>query len=571
MPAWTDALSLDALPPGGVKVRTLHGTPVALFRLEEGGVHAIDNRCPHEGYPLSQGARSGCVLTCSWHNFKFDLRDGACLKGDEAVATWPVRIVDGVVQVDLTPPDPAVEIARRFSSLHEALWQRRPGQAARDAVRLLALGVSEHRLAAWVAAWDARHAEWGASHALPACEDARRQAARFPGPRFIKHLIQAMELASEGGVRRPAHALPDPVDPGADPVAAGAAFLAAVEAEDLDRALGLVRGALARGWGRAELEPWTWEAVAAHHLSFGHRLIYQSKVWDLLDGEGAEFAEDVLCGHVRGIVGGTREEVLPAWAGHRARLAAVDLAATAAGLGAPGFQGDPASVSAALVSGTKAEAFDAVQGAMAAGAPLAWVVDALVAAASVRLLAFDPDIDLRADVQDGWLSVTHCLTSAEALRRAVDRHPRPSVLRLVHFVAFMIHHHRVLDLDPAPALPAARPGSVADALDAIGGERTDDALALARGLLGSGDEPALLDALVDLALSDSLTVPIVSVHVLKTAWAAAEERRRTGNAAPVLGVVRWLASPGRQRWTGRRTDEALAFVLEGRVPRLLAP
>jgi nitrite reductase/ring-hydroxylating ferredoxin subunit len=571
MPTWTDALALDTLPPGSVKVRKLAGTPVALFRMEDGAVHAIDNRCPHEGYPLSQGVRSGCVLTCSWHNFKFDLTDGACLKGDEAVATWPVRVVDGVVQVDLTPPDPADEIARKFGSLHEALWHRRPGQAARDAVRLLALGVSEHRLAAWVAAWDARHAEWGSSHPLAGCEDARLQAGRFEGPRFVKHLIQSMELASEGGVRRPAHVLPEAVDPGDDAEAAGRAFFDAVETEDADRALGLIRGALARGWGRAELEPWTWEVVAAHHLSFGHRLIYQSKVWDLLEGDGAEFAEDLLCGHVRGILGGTREEVLPAWSAFRKRLAAVDLEATWQELGDPAFAGDLDVVAGALVEGSKEQAFDAVQAAMEAGAPIDGVVGALVTGASARLLAFDADIDLRADVQDGWLSVTHCLTSAEALRRAVARHPRPSVLRLVHFVAFMIHHHRVLDLEPAPALPAPAEGSIAEALDAIGAKRTDEALARAGGLLGTASEPAFLDALVDLALSDALTVPIVSVHVLKTAWAAGEERRRTGSIAPVLGVVRWLASPGRQRGTGRRTDEALAFVLEGRIPKLLAP
>jgi nitrite reductase/ring-hydroxylating ferredoxin subunit len=569
--SWTEALSLDALPPGTVKVRKLGGTPVALFRLEDGTVHAVDNRCPHEGYPLSQGVRSGCVLTCSWHNFKFDLTDGSCLKGDEAVASWPVRVLDGVVEVDLTPPDPTAEIARRFESLHQALWQRRGGQMARDAVRLLALGVSEHRLAAWVAAWDGRHAEWGASHALAGCEDARLQAGRFPGPRFVKHLIQPMELASEGGVRRPAHLLPDPIDPGSDPEAGGRAFFDAVEGEDADRAIGLLRGALARGFGRAELEPWTWEVVAAHHLGFGHGLIYQSKVWELVEGDGAVHAEDILCGHVRGIVGGTREEVLPAWAAFRERLAGVDLDATWAGIGDPAWAGDVDVVAAALVRGSKAEAFDTLQAAMESGAPLDGLVDALVTAAAARLLHFDAEIDLRADVQDGWLSVTHCFTSAEALRRAVARHRRPSVLRLLHFVAFMIHHHRVLDLDPAPEPPSPRPGTVAEALDAIAGERTDEALARARGLLGTPDEPALLDALVDLALSDTLTVPIVSVHVLKTAWAAAGERRLRGHAAPVLGVVRWLASPGRQRWTGRRTDEALAFVLEGRIPKLLAP
>lgn len=571
MPQWTDALPLADLPEGAVKVRKVGATPVALFRVEGGAVHAIDNRCPHEGYPLSQGARDGCVLTCSWHNYKFDLTDGSCLKGDEAVQRWPVRIQDGVVQVDLTPPDPAAQIAARFESLHEALWDDRRGQATRDAVRLLHLGVSEHRLAAWVAAWDARHAPWGSSHALAAAEDARLQAPRFPGPRFVEHLVQALELAAETSARRPAHALPAPVDPGPDPAAAEADFLAAVEAEDADQALALLRGGLARGWGREEIEPWTWEAVAAHHLSFGHRLIYQSKVWDLAAGDGAASAEDLLCGHVRGIVSGTREEVLPAWTAFRKRLAAVDLDATWARRGDPAFRGDPAAVSTALVGGTKAAAFDAVQGALEAGAPLHWVVDALVAAASVRLLRFDPAIDLRDDVQDGWLSVTHCLTSAEALRRAVDRHPRPSVLRLVHFVAFMIHHHRVLDQADPPDLPPAAPGDVEGALSAIAEKDAPAALARARGLLGTEAEEALLDGLVDLATADTVTAPIVSIHVLKTAWAAASERRRTGNAAPVLGVMRWLASPGRQRWTKRRVGEALAFVLEGRTPRLLAP
>ena len=46
-----------------------------------------------------------------------------------------------------------------------------------------------------------------------------------------------------------------------------------------------------------------------------------------------------------------------------------------------------------------------------------------------RLLHFDVAIDGRNDVQDGWLSVTHCLTSSEALRVAVARFEGPELLR----------------------------------------------------------------------------------------------------------------------------------------------
>ena len=46
-------------------------------------IYAIDNRCPHEGYPLSNGfTNDNCVLTCNWHNWKFDLCDnGKCVFG----------------------------------------------------------------------------------------------------------------------------------------------------------------------------------------------------------------------------------------------------------------------------------------------------------------------------------------------------------------------------------------------------------------------------------------------------------------------------------------------------------
>lgn len=577
MSRWLPALPAHELPPGAVKVKKLEGRPVALFHLEEGGLFAVDNRCPHEGYPLSQGAVSGCTLTCCWHNYKFDLRDGSCLKGDEDVASFPVRIVDGTVEIELVEADPEEERARLLASLHTALWEARTGQAARDAVRLLQLGMAEAELAAWVAAWDGRHCEWGASHALAVAWDALLQAPRFPGPRFVAHLVQAMELASEAHVRRPARSVPEPVDPGEDPVAAGLRFVALVEEEDSDGAIALVLGALGQGWGRAELEPWLWSAVCQHHLSFGHRLIYQSKVWDLLDaaeeaapGASARLAPDILSGHVLGVVAGTREEVLPSWTAFRRRLEGVELGSTWNRVGRdPSWSGQVA-VAHALTGGSVAEAFEAVQGALEAGAPLQALVDALVLAASQRLLRFDPDIDLRADVQDGWLSVTHCLTAAEALRRAVDRHAGPELLRLVHFVARMIHHHRVLDLSEAPALPAPQAGSLEDLDAALAGQDAPRAQALAGALLAR-DAEALHRHLVDRALLDAYTVPIVSAHVLKTAWAAAEEHRRTGEVAPVLGVVRWLASPSRQRWTGRTVGEALAFVLEGKVPRVLAP
>ena len=74
-----------------------------------GRLFAIANRCPHEGYPLSEGTIGpGCVLTCNWHNWKFDLAAGEALVGRDPVRTYAVAERDGEIFIDFREP-PAVE------------------------------------------------------------------------------------------------------------------------------------------------------------------------------------------------------------------------------------------------------------------------------------------------------------------------------------------------------------------------------------------------------------------------------------------------------------------------------
>lgn len=70
--------ALDELPEGG-SLETLHGDRViALFRVN-GEIRAVDGLCPHQGGPLADGEISGCVVTCPWHGWQFDLKDGRML------------------------------------------------------------------------------------------------------------------------------------------------------------------------------------------------------------------------------------------------------------------------------------------------------------------------------------------------------------------------------------------------------------------------------------------------------------------------------------------------------------
>ena len=79
------------------------GHTIAVFHQGE-RVYALDNRCPHMGFPLSQGTTRDGVLTCHWHHARFDLAGGSgfdLFAGD--CCSFSVRVDDGQVWVDLSP------------------------------------------------------------------------------------------------------------------------------------------------------------------------------------------------------------------------------------------------------------------------------------------------------------------------------------------------------------------------------------------------------------------------------------------------------------------------------------
>ena len=66
------------IPEGGMAVTKAGEKEVLLAKVRE-QIYAIDNACGHSGYPLDQGKLDGYVVTCRWHDAKFDVRSGAVL------------------------------------------------------------------------------------------------------------------------------------------------------------------------------------------------------------------------------------------------------------------------------------------------------------------------------------------------------------------------------------------------------------------------------------------------------------------------------------------------------------
>ena len=98
---WVNIGQPAALTENGRALVKIEGKAIALFN-SNGKLYACNNRCPHEGYPLMEGVLTKhCLLTCNWHNWKFDLESGETLVGGDRLRRYPVEQRGDAIWIDL--------------------------------------------------------------------------------------------------------------------------------------------------------------------------------------------------------------------------------------------------------------------------------------------------------------------------------------------------------------------------------------------------------------------------------------------------------------------------------------
>jgi len=100
---WKDAGSIDQIPAQGARVVRTPLGDVAVFRTGEGDIFAIEDRCPHQDGPLSEGMVHGAQVTCPLHNWVIDLVSGDVVGPDQGcVAKIPIRVDEERILLDLS-------------------------------------------------------------------------------------------------------------------------------------------------------------------------------------------------------------------------------------------------------------------------------------------------------------------------------------------------------------------------------------------------------------------------------------------------------------------------------------
>ncbi len=96
---------IESIPPGQGRCFTVGGKAIALFRLRDGRIFALDNSCPHRGGPLGAGLvgidfNTGReAVVCPLHAFKFSLRDGAGISNELRVRHHRVELRGAAIHV----------------------------------------------------------------------------------------------------------------------------------------------------------------------------------------------------------------------------------------------------------------------------------------------------------------------------------------------------------------------------------------------------------------------------------------------------------------------------------------
>ncbi len=421
-PHWVNVGPLDRLQSHGRALVRTDGHAIAVF--DSGGtLYACANRCPHEGYPLMEGALSdGCILTCHWHNWKFDLETGDTVLGGDRLRLYPVERRDGEVWIDVADEPTEARIARGFENLHQAMDDFDYDRMAREIARLDALGVSREAIIAAGIKLVHNRFEFGGNHAFAAAEEWLRLAKRTRSrPKALAAVLEAI-----------AHMSYDAKFEGSFPFTRGMAvyapeaLLQGIEDGDEPHAIAVLHDALAEHVPAADLLDILDRAALAHYQDFGHAAIYADKVRGLMDALGPEVEEPLLLWLVRTLCYSTREDLIPEFRPYAEALAA---------WGGKGTE----SVSAKDFRGLSTR--QALKRALTSSGRIEELFDALLGAAAWNMLHFDTANDGAVKVAIGqgigWLDFTHGITFANAVHRLCARQPAlwpQGLLQLACFV-----------------------------------------------------------------------------------------------------------------------------------------
>ncbi|MDQ7030321.1 MAG: Rieske 2Fe-2S domain-containing protein [Ardenticatenia bacterium] len=455
--AFVKVATLDELRARPLLSRRV-GHRVVLLVLTEMGVYALDNRCPHMGFPLHRGTIEDGLLTCHWHHARFDVCSGGTfdLWADD-VPTFPVEVRDNEVWVNPTPRHDARQQAH--NRLRRGLERNLDLLLAKGTIALSALSIPLVEAFRHGVRFGVRYraAGWGPGLTMLTCfHNMHTLLDEGDRPLALYHGLAAVAEDCEG---QPPRFTVEPL-PGVPPDQATlkAWFRKFVEVRDAEGAERCVASAVAVGAPLHVLADMLFAAITDHrYVSVGHPLDFTNKALEALAAMAPEDVTPVLTSLVPGYARGVRMEEHSAW------RAPVDLVAMleAAFERLPALMTTPKqpewddvhTLTEVLLGDNPQAIVDGLLEALADGCPPAKLAQVVAYAAARRLIHFGT-----ANQFTDWDTALHTWTFANAVHQGLKRFPSADLVRAVFDAAMSVYLDRFLNVPPAP-LPTPDPVS----------------------------------------------------------------------------------------------------------------
>ncbi|MCY3707412.1 MAG: Rieske (2Fe-2S) protein [Caldilineaceae bacterium] len=454
--------SVDEVKETGLHTVQVNGHVIVLVHHED-EIYALDNRCPHMGFPLDRGSVQDGILTCHWHHARFDLCTGGSfdLWADDT-PNFPVELRNGDVFVDVTPRQDPVEHQRR--RLAVGLERNLSLVVAKAAITLVdEAGDALSPFAAGLE-FGARYRMegWGQGLTMLTCfQNLLPSLGAEDRARALAHGLAAVASDSAGSSPRfPVTPLPDGSP---DLTTLKQWFRRFILVRDAEGAERCIITALRAGAGPQEMADILFSAATDfRYIDVGHPLDFTNKAFEALDIVGWEQAEAVLTSLVPGYASARRMEESNAW---RNPIDLIDLlgdaraqipAALAQGQGRRGRWAGRAELVPVLLRDDPHAIADALLAALRAGAGEAELAGAVTYAAALRIARFHTSNEF-----GDWDTALHTFTFANAVHQGLRRlegYEQPDdyllLLRGVFDAAMSIYLDRFLNI-PAARLPAS--------------------------------------------------------------------------------------------------------------------
>lgn len=448
----------DEFSEGEGKPFTVSGSHIAVF-LYNGEFQAVDNRCPHMGYPMSKGSVRDGVLICHWHHWEFDLKTGGCFETSGSgndLKSFPVQVRDdGYLYIGMAADERQAARRRMIDRgryiLEQGLKDRSSLIIAKGVTALRHAGASPQEIIQQGLFYGSYKTTDGFSSGLAIltlCANLWDDIADRDRNLFLVHGLVQISRRTTGGSRRQGFPFPKATDE-PDLATHKRWFRRLVEQRNNNAAQRILITLNDRGFPKSAIADTVFTAATDFYFTGdGHALDFANKLFEALDYVDWEGASEILRPIVVDLITRTRHEETARWQDSVPILE--DIFTRLDDIWNDNRQNeaplDTSAFARVLLGEEVAPIVSEIESLLRRGVDPREICRSMVYASAIRTARF------HLKNEGDWHDVANIYSYAHALYQAFQRAPSGSLLRGIFHGAVFLTYLRWLNM-PAARVP----------------------------------------------------------------------------------------------------------------------